>query len=211
MKKLILPVIAIATISFTSCGGGSSELENALKDLENLSETMEAEIDDAMENLETEVAEAVDADVFTSEDGNYEIKFAGTPTPTDDVIQSVIGEIGFHMDMYEKSLTEAEAVSYNDYPSAIVEEGDPVQMLEDALGGATTNMGLDVQDMKEAGTFQGYPCLDYKGYSTLSNYHVTYKLVMKDNRLYQVMMMRDGSYASEADVERFLGSFKINE
>lgn len=207
MKKFILPVVAVATLAFTSCGGGS-DIENAMKDLQSDLETATDKLKDELKDVETEVETALTKDMFVSEAGKYEVMFPGTPTPTDQTVPSLIGDLPFHMDMYEDA-NGAVGVSYNDYPAEVIAAGDPKQLLNDALNGATSQMSLDKEDSKVEGEFMGYPSIDYKGYSSTSNYHNVYKLVLKDNRLYQVMMLSDGHYPSETAINNFMGTFKL--
>lgn len=213
MKKLILPALAVATLSFTSCGGGSSELENALSDLESLTENLDnlgETTEEIMDNAEDLASTDVFGDAFVSEDGNYSINFPGTPEVTNESVPTAAGNIEMTMAMYEKSATEVYMSSFNDYPSAIVEGQDPYQMLEGALGGATGSMGVTIEDEKRQEEYQGYPSIYYKGHAA-SGYHATYRVLLKGNRLYQVGALRDGSHITPEMEESFLGSFQLTE
>lgn len=142
---------------------------------------------------------------FSSEDGRYSIIFPGEPKGIDQVQDTEAGEILLHMDMYEKSATEVFMVGYNDYPS------DLEINIEDAMNGAKNAMNLDVDDYLKAGEKNGNPTLEFKARSTNSNYHVHYYLVIDGQRMYQVAMLRDGSYPTRKEVDEFIGSFKINK
>lgn len=198
--KTLLPVAAGAVLLF-SCSSPADDLQAELDKID-----IENSIEQAMDEAETALAEDED---FVSEDGKYSINFPGTPVGTDQKEPTAVGDIVIHMDMYEKSATEVFMVGYNDYPSELVEMSDPKEMLVGGIEGAKSSMGCDVEDFREMGELDGNPTIELKARSTASNYHVHYFCVMRNNRLYQVGILRDGSYPSKKDVENFTRTFEL--
>jgi len=199
MKKINYLVIAtffVASIFIVSCGGASDEEVEA-----KASDILEA-LNDIESNTNT-VAEK-----FYSEDGKFKASFTGTPEVSNESIPTEVGNIEMFMFMYEKSATEIELLAYSDYPSALVEASDKDQMLQDAKDGAVNNLGAIIVEEKKI-TYKGYKGLEFKANS--SQIYVNYKIFLVKNRLYQIAIMRDGSFASKENVDKFFDSFELIE
>ena len=54
-----------------------------------------------------------------------------TPTVSQQAVPTELGDSEITMFMYEKSITEAYVIGYNDYPSAIIEAGSADDMLKE--------------------------------------------------------------------------------
>ncbi len=193
MKKSFLYAIAIfAATSLVSCGGSTNEtdIENALNE--------------AVEELEEEIV------IFSSEDGNFSINFFGnTPTETSNTVPTELGNLEMVMFMYEKSATEAYMVAYSDYPSEFVnEKSDAYELLEEAKNGALGNIGITATDKEEKIKINGHPGLRFSGNN--GQYYVMFDIYLVNNRLYQVAIIRDGSYPKSEVIDTFMKSFKLN-
>lgn len=203
MKKLLIPVIAII-VTLTSC---SSDFE------ESLGKSIDASIDEAMNENEYAAAEEVkeesSANIFSSKDGRFKINFSGEPKESSDIISTEAGDIEMTTYLYEKSVTEAYMVAYNDYPSELVKNTSIDVMLDGAKDGSSSSMGITIFDLEENLKIEGNPGRHFKGNN--GSYYVEYKLFLKGNRLYQIAIIRDGSYATEERTKDFFGSFKLIE
>ncbi len=209
MKKLNL-IIAIATSIFLiSCGGSSnSDLDKALEDLNKLSESL-----DSLDNIDyTANNETTDNSTsdgkFYSKDGNFKVNFTGEPKVSNEPIPTEIGNIDMYMFMYEKSATEIEMIAYSDYPSAMVEASNPDDLLTGAKKGAVQNINATITN-EEKIEFDGNPGYEFKADN--GSYYLYYKIFLKDNRLYQIAIMRDGSAPTDEAVENFIGSFELTD
>lgn len=201
MKKINYLVIAaffVMSMFVVSCGGASDEEAEALA-----SDLIES-LDNAMDDVNTETS----AEKFYSEDGKFKVNFAGTPEITSESVATEVGSIEIFMFMYEKSLTEIELLAYSDYPSALVEMSDEDKMLQDAKTGAISNLEASIVEEKEI-TYKGYKGLEFKANS--AQIYVNYKIFLVKNRLYQIGLMRDGSFASEENVNKLFDSFELIE
>jgi hypothetical protein len=100
-------------------------------------------------------------------------------------------------------------VAYSDYPSAYVDESEGAQdLLQGAKNGALGNLGIFSTDQEEETELDGHPGLFFTGNN--GQYFVTYEVYLVSNRLYQIAIIRDGSYAAKEDVETFMESFALN-
>lgn len=176
--------------------------------ISSCSDTSEQDINDLAEDLEAFVDETVVDNKFYSEDGNFKANFSGTPEITKEDVPSDYGNIEMFMFLYEKSITEAEMIAYSDYPSAIVEISSTDQMLQDAKGGSVNSLGAVISEEKKL-TFNGHKAIQFRADN--SQFYVDYLIFLVNNRLYQVAIMRDGSYATKENVDKFFNSFELVE
>lgn len=150
-----------------------------------------------------------EGDLFTSKDGKFKINFSGTPTQSSDIIPTEVGNIEMTSFMYEKSATEAYMVAYNDYPSEMVKNSSVDDLLDGAKNGSSSSLGITKFDIDNKMEIEGNPGRHFKG--TNGSYYAEYKLFLKGNRLYQIALIRDGSYATPERAEAFFGSFALTE
>jgi len=201
MKKINFFVIAaffFGAFFVTSCNEPSDE-------------DVQAKTDEIMDILNDAVDEADDntaSDKYYSEDGRFKVNFSGTPEVSNESVPTEVGNIEMYMFMYEKSITEAEMIAYSDYPSDLVAASNTDDMLQGAKEGAVGNLGATITAEKEI-TYGKYKGLEFKANST--QFYVNYKIFLVNNRLYQIAIMRDGSYASQENVDKFFNSFELIE
>ncbi|NRA12428.1 MAG: hypothetical protein HRT57_10795 [Crocinitomicaceae bacterium] len=194
MKRIIL-IASIASVSILiSCGDGNTQTGN----------------EEPKEVIEESVEEEEEHNLFVSEDGNFSINFLeGTPAISSSKVPSDLGIIEMNTFMYEKSVTEVLMVAYSDYPSTKVNEDDDAdRLLEGGKNGALTNLNILSPDSEKAIELDGHPGIFFTGNN--GQYFVTYEMYLVNNRLYQIAILRDGSYASKEDRDTFLGSFKLS-
>ena len=145
---------------------------------------------------------------FSSEDGNFKVNFSGKPTETSEVIKTEAGNIELHMFMYEKSATEIEMIAYSDYPTSIIKANTPNDLLNSAKNGAVNNLNAKITEEYKT-IFDRNPCIDFKADN--KQFYVIYKIFLKNNRLYQIAIMRDGSYPSKKSIKKFVETFKLTK
>jgi|TARA_B110000495_G_C23017403_1_gene602899 hypothetical protein len=185
--KTLLTTCIIASMIMVSCGGDS------LNDLGN-------EIEEA----------AIPLEIYESEDGRFKVNFLGaTPDVSTQSIPTELGDIEITMFLYEKSITEAYIIGYNDYPSAIIEAGSTDEMLAGGKEGVANSMGITQFDLEEEVSLDGNSGLHFKGVA--GTLYVEYQMYVVDNRLYQIGIVRDGSYATQDRVDTFLGTFELTD
>ena len=192
MKKINLIVIAmffVGSFIFTSCG-----------------DTTEQDVNDLLEDMEVLVDEVVADNKFYSEDGNFKVNFSGTPEMTKEDIDSEFGNIEMFMFVYEKSITEAEMIAYSDYPSALVKQSSTDQMLQNAKGGSVNSLDAVISEEKNL-EFNGYKAIQFRADN--AQFYVDYLIFLVNNRLFQIAIMRDGSYATKENADKFFNSFEL--
>ncbi|MBU0489869.1 MAG: hypothetical protein KKA07_15855 [Bacteroidetes bacterium] len=143
---------------------------------------------------------------FESKDGNFKITFPAKPTESSENIPTEVGNISTSTFMYEKSSTEAYMVAYSDYPSALIELSNTDDLLTGARDGVVNNISgtVDKEDKITLGDSKG---LYFRASST--TFYLVYKLYLVKNRLYQIGIMRDGSYPAADDEKAFIDSFEL--
>ncbi len=145
-------------------------------------------------------------------DGKYSIKLPGKPEHSSLVEPTAVGDITIELDVYEESATKVYLVGYNDYPSGIfdnVTDEERNEALDNAIGGSTGALGLDLIEEETELELDGIKGKMVKAKSSSNSFHAHYKVYLHKNRLYQVAILRDGSYPVGEKSEAFFSSFKI--
>lgn len=200
MKKIILPALVLS-LSFVACGDIDMEEADALN------HDLLSAVDELAE--ETTELEEADDDLYYSEDGKFKVKFAGEPKVSSDIVPTDVGDIEMMSFLYEKSITEAYMVAYSDYPTAMVEQSSVKDMLIGAKNGSSGNMGITSFDLDKEVEMDGNPGMYFKG--NANSIYAEYKIFLVGSRLYQIAILRDGSYATPERSDEFFNSFKLVE
>ena len=206
MKLQVITIIA-ASILMVSCGDSDSltaELNELANELEKNNEVL-------ADNAEAVAEEAtIISEMYESEDGRFKVNFlGGTPEITTQSVPTDLGDIEITMFLYEKSATEAYIIGYNDYPSAIVEAGSTADMLAGGKEGVINSMGVTQLDLEEEVSIDGHSGLHFKGVA--KTMHIEYQMYLVENRLYQIGVIRDGSYVTQDKVDTFFGTFELTD
>jgi hypothetical protein len=206
MKFQIITCIA-ASIIFSACGSS----DNVSAELNKLANELEKNNEVIADNLEALADEAtIPSEMYESEDGRFKVNFlGGTPDISNQSVATELGEIEITMFLYEKSLTEAYIIGYNDYPSAIVEAGSTAKMLAGGKDGVANSMGVTHFDLEEEVSIDGHSGLHFKGVA--GALHIEYQMYLVGNRLYQIGVVRDGSYVTQDRVDTFFGTFELTD
>lgn len=207
MKRLTKPAYALAAVAFallTACGSSSTpavvqenEIADSLTDL----------VDEALEEVETEEAWKQ----FTSEDGNFTVLFPEIPEDDAQNVDTELGQIKMHTFMHEISSTEIMMIAYSDYPTAFIESTTADELLANGKSGGLGSLFTNpVMDEDVHIKFRDkYEAVKFKAHEEGGGFYVNYLIILKGNRVYQLAKLRDGSYSSQANVEKFYSSFKF--
>ncbi|PKP01960.1 MAG: hypothetical protein CVU11_13620 [Bacteroidetes bacterium HGW-Bacteroidetes-6] len=197
MKKnfiyvVFLGLLAVFTLSLNSCGNQKADSDDT-------------EVTDDSNN-DSDDARAEDEDYYVSKDGKFKVKFPGTPEVSSQMVPTDAGEIEMFTYIYEKSATEAYMVAYGDYPSSLIDGSDPKELLEASRDGALETSKIDGnEDLK----VNGFPAIRTRAIDVEQNFYYIYEVILAKNRLYQVMIVRDGDYPSDSVVADFIDDFVI--
>lgn len=191
MYAIFLSILAVGTFSLNSCGmmGGKD------------TETSESDTDDTEDD-----AEEPEVDLYSSKDGKFKVNFPGTPEISSQMVPTEAGDIEMFSYMVEKSATEAFMIAYGDYPSSMIDGNDPYDLIEGARDGA---LEKNVIESNKRMKVDGFPGTRTFAYDSTQNLYYVYEVVLANNRLYQIMAVRDGDYPTDKTIEDFMDSFTI--
>ena len=189
MKKnlvyaLIFGFLSVTCVSFSSCSGKPS---------------------DEKDNTE-KVVGTDEEEYFVSKDGKFKARFPGDPTRESQMVPTEAGDIEMISFIYEKSATEAYLVAYSDYPSSLIDPANPMILLENARDGSLE--GNFVESNKEL-KVNGWPAIRTKAIDKVQNMYYVLEVIMAKNRLYQLLIVRNGSYPSDESIKDFMDAFVI--
>jgi len=112
------------------------------------------------------------------------------------------------MFMFEKNQAEAFMVAYSDYPAEMIQGLDPYQLLDGSKNGLLSNIGATEQNLKKF-LIKSFPAISFEGKGT--TFCTSYLLVLRNNRLYQVGILKSRSLPAKKNVKSFVGSFELTD
>lgn len=143
---------------------------------------------------------------FFNQDGQFKIQFEESPTAYSQYIPYESGKILMSSFIYEKGVNLIYCISYADYPTSFTAGKVPEDILSDLLDNYinTQKAGLEMQKMV---SFSSAPGIYFK--ASNSDTFVFGEYVLRNNRLYQLTVTKEGSYHNEAESNAFLGSLEL--
>ncbi len=146
-----------------------------------------------------------DAKKYESKDGKYRVAFPGEPTLQNQKAPGV--EIEMKMAIVEKG-KGGYGVIYNDLPSvngveakAILDGGEK-GLADKTKSKITSSKNLEFGKDK-------FPARDIVAENTAATMRI--RLILADNRLYQVMVIGPKEFATNKDADKFVGSFELTK
>lgn len=203
IRTTIAMILGVSMVTLMRCGGAGPEAETPMPNQPN---TLGSE---RIETAAPDPAETDDGTAFTSGAGHFSIHFPDTPAISSENFPSAIGNIEITTYLYEKSASEAFTVAYSDYPAQLVNESNVDSLLQ--AGKQHLLVSLEIPDAEKE---EKISLDDNKGIFFQGNngkFHVVCEMYMVSNRLYQISILRDGSYPSEEEIGRFFRSFKLEK
>jgi len=164
-------------------------------------------------NACTETTKPIDtplADVFTSQDGSYQILFPGEPEHNDEYIPFETGDMTISMDIYSPNESIIYAVKFNEYPAEVFEEIDETfnrELIQNALSSTKSQYGLDTHFFEEERFVNGFLGYYYQGHN--DQYYVTCLYTLVKNKLYQVVLSTEVAFLDQKEIDQFFNSFQI--
>ena len=143
---------------------------------------------------------------FKDADGAFAIAFKDAPVVTVDTFQTELGEVILHSFMEEHSNTNAQMITYSDYPVSENYIADPYKFIEGAKEGALKSLGINNLILDERITLDGQPGVEVQGTNN-QNLYIHYKLFLKGSRLYQIGILKEGEEHETKDDLDFMESF----
>jgi hypothetical protein len=143
---------------------------------------------------------------FSSKVGNFSITFPGKPiNASTPFLTTTTGEISMYMYAYQTS-DKVFLVAYSDMPDLVISSANAKDLLK---AGEDSDLGGLTPDEEKENTYNGYTGLFYKvNKSDLGEYLVS-QIYFVENRLYQIKMISTEGYPTDAEVDAFIGTFKL--
>lgn len=147
-------------------------------------------------------------ELYQSQEGRFSVLFPGEPKRILKSVDTPAGKID--LVLYQAgSKKTGFIVGYSDYPQEVIDKSNPRKMLDGARDGAVGNAGGELIDEIEL-TFQDYPGreieVEVPGKATIRA-----RLILIDNRLYQVMVISPSVEILEKKGTEFFDSFAVDE
>ncbi len=98
-------------------------------------------------------------------------------------------------------------LAYTDYPADLVSESDAQVLLDGAKEGSMSSFGISKTEIDKNITFDGHPGQYFEANS--NDIYVSYKLLLVENRLYQIVILQMGSPIIQNDISNFTDTFKL--
>lgn len=143
---------------------------------------------------------------YFSQDGKFKILFEEEPTAYSHFIPYEEGKVLMNYFIYEKGINLIYCISYADYPASFIQG----KVKEDILILQLNNYinyqraGLEVQKQVQVNS---YPGIYFK--ASNGDTFVFGEYILRDNRLYQITVTKEGGYANDADANSFIQSLEL--
>lgn len=190
MSKKVWAVLGFSLLVFTACGATNTD-EKAVN-----------------KTAKVETAD-VGLNPFVSQEGNFSINFPGKPTVG---VDNIGKDQGLSLNMttysYEPNDTDGFAVSYTDVSTDVIKKEDAQSYLKEEQTGLLETFGIKTPEEEKQVDYDGkYPGLRYK--ANISGMYIVAQTYVVGSRLYQIEMLKKGSYPTDEEVKNFTDSFKI--
>lgn len=143
---------------------------------------------------------------FTDKAGGFSIDFPSTPVISVDSFDTELGKVVMYSFLVESSLSNAQMVTYSDYPVSAQYIADPYKFIDGAKLGALKSLGINDIIVDERITLDGVPGVEVIGQSGQELF-IHYKLFLKNNRLYQIGLLKEGEMEETNEELEFIKSF----
>jgi hypothetical protein len=144
---------------------------------------------------------------YKSAQGKFSVMFPKKPTESSQDVPTEVGNIKMFTFMAEVSDSQVLMVAYSDYDAKLIEAAEPFTVLRGSRDGVVSQFNAKLDNETE-GKFSGFPCIDFT--ASGDTYFTSYKLVLANNRLYQVGILKVGAIVTKTD-QAFIKSFKITK
>ena len=145
---------------------------------------------------------------YTNEDGGFAIDFPSPPIITIDSFNTQLGKVVMYSFLVESSLSNAKMVTYSDYPISTQYIKDPYKFIDGAKLGALKSLEINDVIVDKRIELDGIPGVEVIGQNG-QQLLIHYKLFLKENRLYQIGLLKEGDMEETQDELEFIKSFVL--
>jgi hypothetical protein len=149
--------------------------------------------------------------VYSSEEGKYSVKFPGEPKVSTKKTRSDLGELKVVIATYATADGNAYMVSYTDFPAAATKPENRGTLYDGVRDGVKGRDGKLVSEKEiEFGPdkLPGREVVVDKG---KGKQRVKFRVVLRDDRLYQVLVTGTTEFVGGKDATRFLESLELTK
>jgi len=143
---------------------------------------------------------------FFSQDGQFRILFEQEPTAYTKDIPNENGSIRMNYFIYEKGINLIYCISYADYPESYFTNKVTEDVLQQLLVTYIDSQSAGLETSKQF-TSGKWPGISFK--ASNSDTFVFGQYILKNNRLFQLTVTKEGGYANEADANAFFTSLEL--
>lgn len=162
---------------------------------------------------ETPIQEALSGEEFAPKGGNFAVRFPGKPKQSTQKTKSPLGEVTVNTATYATKDGDVYMVSYSDLPSGATKAENLDTLFEgvrDGAKGKDSKIVVRVGERFEFGSdkLQGYKL---ELFNEKSDQYVKLRVIVRENRLFQIAVVGSKDFAQGKDAAEFLKSFDITK
>jgi hypothetical protein len=148
--------------------------------------------------------------VHTSDEGKYSVKFPGAPKLKSETVKSAIGDLTVNIATYANSDGNTFMVSFADFPEAATRPANLDTLfagLRDGVKGRDGKFAGDAKAVEHGpDKLPGREFVVEKG-----KQRIRMRVLVRDNRVYQVAAIGTEAFATGKDGTAFLDSFQVTK
>lgn len=147
-----------------------------------------------------------DGETFHPKDGKFTAKFPGKPKENTQTADTAVGSLKVYTATFATPEANVVMVSYTDFPAGAVKPENHASLYDGVKEGLAKNgKVVSEKDIKVGpDKLEGKEYLIDKG-----KQQTRFRVVVKDNRLYQVAALGTGEFVTGTDATAFLDSFEF--
>ncbi len=147
-------------------------------------------------------------ETFSSPIGGFSVLAPETPKEMKKTVNTAVGPVDAYF-FIARQRTAAYTAGYSDYPSSMVRNSNPDEILDNSRDGAVANIqGKLLSELII--TLGRYPGREIKVETPDGKSTMRARIYLVNNRLYQLIVATTRENALSPDVTRFLDSFKLD-
>jgi hypothetical protein len=151
-------------------------------------------------------------EAYAPEAGKFSVRFPGKPKETTQTTKSAIGEVKVFTATYSTSDGNVYMVSYSDLPGEATKKENLSTLFEGIREGAKGKDGAVLDDKEIEFGPNKLPGHDLELKKEKDNQRVKLRVVVRDNRLYQVAVVGSVEFINRSkDAAAFLKSFELTK
>ncbi len=147
---------------------------------------------------------------YPSEEGKYSVRFPGPPKVTEQTAKTAIGELKVTVAVFANADGNVFMVSFTDFPESATKPANHATLLAGIRDGVKGNTGKLVGNEKSL-TFgpNKLPSREFVVDKDKSKQRIKFRVILRDNRVYQLAVIGTPDFAGGKDATAFLESFEL--